>query len=141
MAAALKCFCSFLERRGVPRLEQRGSADRRLPPSLHQRLRRRRRQRHGGLPHLRPNDDMAEPADVIPAEPESLALAAGILLVEQLPQLRGERGRVVVRGPLVGGEAPVIAREDHRLDTQQLRKRLAATAGQATLPEGADRRD
>jgi len=42
---------------------------------------------------LRPNDDLAEPTDVISAEPEWLALAAGILLVEQLPQLRGERGR------------------------------------------------
>lgn len=33
------------------------------------------------------------------------------------------------------------AREDHRLDAQQLRQRLTATAGQTTLTAGADRRD
>jgi hypothetical protein len=40
------------------------------------------------------------------------------LLVEQLAQLRGERGGVVVRGPRVGGEATVVAGEEHGVDTQ-----------------------
>ena len=75
-----------------------------------------------------------------PAETDSRR-RDGLLLIEQRSQPCGERGWVVARRPLVGGEAAVIAREDHRLDSEELRKRLAAAASQAlALPESADRR-
>ena len=48
--------------------------------------------------------------------------------LQQPTQLLGERGRVVVRRPFIGGEALVITGEDHGRDAQERGERIAASS-------------